>query len=115
MKVAITGGTGFVGGHLARSLAGQGHVVVLIARGLDYTIFKAGMIYGRGDHMLDHLSHIFYTLPIFAMVGYKVQSAAPLAIADFVRMMEAALLEGRLSGQTVAVVGPERLTLEQAV
>ena len=31
--------------------------------GLDYTVFKCGVIYGRGDHMLDHLSHAFYTFP----------------------------------------------------
>jgi NADH dehydrogenase len=35
MKIAITGGTGFVGRHLARALAGQGHELVLIARGFD--------------------------------------------------------------------------------
>ncbi len=35
MKIAITGGTGFVGGHLARALVREGHEVVLIARGLD--------------------------------------------------------------------------------
>jgi len=35
MRIAITGGTGFVGGHLARLLAIDGHHVVLIARGLD--------------------------------------------------------------------------------
>ena len=35
MKIAITGGTGFVGGHLARSLVRKGHRVVLIARGCD--------------------------------------------------------------------------------
>ena len=32
MKIAITGGTGFVGGHLARALTADGHEVVLIAR-----------------------------------------------------------------------------------
>jgi len=37
--------------------------------GLDYTIFKCGVIYGKGDHMLDHLSHAFYTFPMFAFVG----------------------------------------------
>jgi nucleoside-diphosphate-sugar epimerase len=36
MKIAITGGTGFVGGHLARSLAEEGHTVILIARGADH-------------------------------------------------------------------------------
>jgi NADH dehydrogenase len=221
MNVAITGGTGFVGGHLAESLVGKGHNVVLIARGLDqhnqqlrnrngvqfkaigtsdedalfeafkgceavahcaginrelqpndyerihvqatrnvvnaakragvkrvvstsfyrarpncgspyheskfaaeeivrnsgldYTVMKAGMIYGMGDHMLDHLSHVFHTLPLFALVGFKEQYAAPLAIDDAVRIMEAALVEGRLTQQTIAVLGPERMTLEEAV
>ena len=35
MKIAITGGTGFVGGHLARALVKDGHQVVLVARGVD--------------------------------------------------------------------------------
>jgi uncharacterized protein YbjT (DUF2867 family) len=34
MKVAITGGTGFVGQHLAQALVDDGHDVVPIARGL---------------------------------------------------------------------------------
>jgi nucleoside-diphosphate-sugar epimerase len=83
--------------------------------GLDYTVLKAGMIYGRGDHMLDHLSHVFYTLPIFALVGFKKQYAAPLAIEDFINILDDVLLEGKLSKQTVPVIGPERITLEEAV
>ena len=35
MRIAITGGTGFVGSHLARALVSGGHEVVLIARGRD--------------------------------------------------------------------------------
>lgn len=35
MRIAITGRTGFVGRHLARTLVSSGHEVVLIARGLD--------------------------------------------------------------------------------
>jgi NADH dehydrogenase len=221
MKVAITGGTGFVGAHLARRLAAQGHDVVLISRGvdrrddsirqlprstsasiglddvgklteafagceavahcaginreigrqtyarvhvegtrnvvraaeaagvrrlalvsflrarpgcgsayheskfeaeeivresaLDWTVLKCGVIYGRGDHMLDHLSHAFHTFPVFGLVGFREQLIRPTAVADVVRVLEGALVEGRLSRQTVAVVGPEEMTLTQAV
>jgi NADH dehydrogenase len=83
--------------------------------GLDYTVIKAGMVYGKGDHMLDHLSHIFYTLPFFALVGFQRQHASPLAIEDLIRILEAALLESRLSQKTVAVLGPDKLTFEECV
>jgi nucleoside-diphosphate-sugar epimerase len=33
MRIAITGGAGFVGGHLARRLVELGHEGVLVARG----------------------------------------------------------------------------------
>src|SRR5438067_13033647 len=35
MRIAITGGTGFVGRHLTRTLLAQGHSVTLLARGAD--------------------------------------------------------------------------------
>lgn len=221
MRIAITGGTGFVGGHLARALVDQGHEVILIARGLDrrdesihllsgarlvqagvddereleealqacdavahcaginrqignqtyervhvkgteavvaaarhagvkkilllsflrarpacrsgyheskwaaeetvrasgldYTVLKAGVIYGSGDHMLDHLSHAFWTFPVFALVGLWDKPVRPVAIQDVLRVAAASLVEGRLSGQTVAVLGPEELLLGEAV
>jgi len=221
MKIAITGGTGFVGGHLARALVDGGHAVVLVARGvdrrdetiralrnttlaaigtsdeqklarafagcdavahcaginreigeqtyrrvhvegtqrvvnaakeagakkiallsflrarpdcgsgyheskwaaeeivrgsgLDYTILKAGVIYGKGDHMLDHLSHAFHTFPVFALVGFEDKPIRPTAVEDIVHILEASLLQGRLARQTVAVVGPEEMSLSEAV
>ncbi len=83
--------------------------------GLDYTIFKPGVIYGRGDHMLDHLSHAFHTFPIFALVGLREQLVRPLAVADFVRIMRASLLEGQLARETVHLTGPEEMALGTAV
>lgn len=50
MRVAITGGTGFVGRHLARGLVARGHQAVLVARGKDvpdesiYTLSKASFV-----------------------------------------------------------------------
>ncbi len=221
MKIAITGGTGFVGRHLARALTLRGHQVVLIARGLDardteirdlpnatfaaigtssqhelarafaecdavahcaginrelgeqtydrvhvegtrnviaaareagvtkvlllsfvrarpdcgspyheskwaaeeivrnsgldYTIFKAGMIYGRGDHMLDHLSHSLHSLPFFATVGIVEKPIRPIAVEDVAHILCAALTEDRLSRQTVAIIGPQQMVLSRAV
>jgi NADH dehydrogenase len=220
MRIAITGGTGFVGRHLARRLTSQGHQVVLLARGfdrrdpgifqlpgatffasglgsveelerafagcdavahcaginreigrqtyrkvhveatahvivaahragvrkivllsflrarpgcgsayheskwgaeeivrrsgLDYTIVKAGMIYGRGDHMLDHLSHAFHTFPVLPTVGMKQLPIRPLAIDDLLPVLEAALVEDRLSRRTVPITGAEELLLSDA-
>ncbi len=221
MRVAITGGTGFVGGHLARALLAEGHEVVLISRGvdrrdegvrhaagarfiaassadedrlaaafegcagvahcaginrqigrqtyarvhvagtaavvaaarragvrkvvlmsflrarpdcrsayheskwaaeelvrssgLDYTVLKASVVYGRGDHLLEHLTRAFYTFPVFPLVGLRPRTMRPTAVHDLVRVMCAALVDGRLSRQTVAVVGPEELPDREAV
>lgn len=204
MRIAITGGTGFVGSHLATRLRSEGHEVVAIGRriatiddvealarafegcdavahcaginreigeqtyarvhtagtravaeaaqragvrkivfmsflrarpdcgspyheskwaseelvrgsGLDYTVVKAGMTYGRGDHMLDHLSHALHTFPIFLTVGFREKPVRPLAIEDLVEILRAALVDGRLSRQTVAVTGAEEMMLSDAV
>jgi nucleoside-diphosphate-sugar epimerase len=204
MRIAITGGTGFVGSHLATRLRSEGHEVIPIGRaiaaiddaealtrafagcdavahcaginreigtqtyqrvhvdgtravveaaqragvrkllfmsflrarpdcgspyheskwaseqlvrnsGLDYTVVKAGMTYGRGDHMLDHLSHALHTFPIFLTVGFHEKPVRPLAIEDLVEVLRAALIDGRLSRQTVAITGAEEMTLSEAV
>ena len=221
IRVAVTGGTGFVGGHLATRLSQQGHQVVLVARGVDqrpwarhvlrlpnatlvpvgigdaeglarafagcqavahcaginrqlgpqtyqavhvqgtanvvraaeqagvrrlallsflrarpdcgsayhqskwaaeelvrasnleWTVLKPGMIYGRGDHMLDHLSHALHTFPVFVRLGSG--RVRPLAVQDVVRVLDAALIDGRLPRMTVALVGPTELALQDAV
>ena len=88
---------------------------IVRASELDYTIFRAGVVYGRGDHMLDHLSHALYTFPVFAMVGLKEKTVRPLAVEDLVEVMRVALVNKRLSRQTIAITGPEEFHLSEAV
>ncbi len=84
--------------------------------GMTWTVLKAGVIHGRGDHMLDHLSHAFHTFPVFGLVGMRDQPVRPVAVDDVARLLEAAALgDPRLADRTIAVLGPEQLTLEQAV
>lgn len=88
---------------------------IVRASGLDYTVIKAGMIYGKGDHMLDHLSHTLHTLPLFAKVGMREKPIRPVAVEDMTEILVAALTGGRLSRETVAVTGPQEMLLSDAV
>ena len=82
--------------------------------GLDYTVLKAGVIFGRGDQMLDQLTHASHTFPVFATSGLKEKSIRPLAIEDLVHVIRAALIDRRMKRQTVAVLGPEEIYLSEA-
>lgn len=75
--------------------------------GLNYAIFKAGVIYGRGDHMLDHLSHALYTFPIFGLVGRKERQIRPVAVEDLVTVIIASFGDARLANETLGITGPE--------
>lgn len=82
--------------------------------GLDFTVLKAGMIYGRGDHLVDHISHAVQTLPLFATVGFRERPIRPVPVEDMVDVLVAAV-QGRLPRSTFAVTGAEELLLSDAV
>ena len=89
---------------------------IVRSSGIPYTVLKPGVIYGRGDHMLDHLSRAFRTFPVFLLVGFSSRRLiAPVAVADVARILAAATRDEGLVGLTVPVLGPEQLTLSAAV
>ncbi|WP_053351320.1 NAD-dependent epimerase/dehydratase family protein [Leucobacter musarum] len=84
------------------------------ASGLEYTILKAGMIYGPGDHLVDHVSRSVRTLPVFTTVGLRERTVRPVPVADMVDVLLAAL-EGRIAEPTITVRGVDELRFSQAV
>lgn len=82
--------------------------------GLEHTILKSGMIYGRGDHMVDHVSRAVATWPVFGLVGVRGRTVRPVPIDDELDVLVAAL-EGRIPDPTIAVMGAEELPLGDAV
>jgi len=86
-----------------------------IVRGskLEWTVLKPGMIFGRGDHMLDHLTRALCTFPMFVSMGRR--RVRPVAVTDVVNILIAALIDGRLARKTTPVTGPTELVFDDAV
>jgi NADH dehydrogenase len=70
------------------------------------------MMFGRGDHMLDHLSHALHTFPFFLGIGPR--RVRPLAVDDLVKVLIASLVDGCLPRKTVGLVGPTELGFDDA-
>jgi uncharacterized protein YbjT (DUF2867 family) len=80
--------------------------------GLEWMVLKPGMMFGRGDHMLDHLSRALRTFPLYLGVGLR--RVRPLAVEDAARILSAALVDGRLVGATVPAMGPTLIGFDDA-
>jgi len=80
---------------------------------LEWTVLKPGMIFGRGDHLLDHLTRALCTFPVFISMGRR--RVRPLAVGDAVNILRAALIEGRLARKTTPITGPTELEFDDAV
>ncbi|UYO97401.1 NAD(P)H-binding protein [Microbacterium sp. M28] len=84
------------------------------ASGIEHTIVKSGMIYGAGDHMVDHVTKAVRTLPVFGTVGFRERTARPVPVEDAVDVLIAAL-EGRIPDPTIALMGVDEITLGEAL
>ena len=92
----------------------QGEEIVRASK-LNYTILKAGLVYGQGDHLINNLSSLFKRMPIFATVGLREKSVRLLSVEDLVDVIRTCLLDhARFARQTVAVTGPEEFPFSRA-
>ena len=83
--------------------------------GLDYTILKAGVLYGEGDQFTTNLRNTLKRIPLFGYVGFQRRTARPVSIADLCQLIVASLDDSRLSRKTVPVLGPEEIDIQEVV
>src|SRR6266508_589662 len=72
----------------------QGEEIVRSSK-LNFTILKAGLVYGQGDHLLNNLSNLFRKMPIFAAIGLREKTVRLVAVEDLVEVIRASLDENR--------------------
>lgn len=87
---------------------------IIRSSGIPHTILKSGMIYGPGDHMVDHVTKAVRTIPFFWTVGYRERTARPVPLDDAVDVLLAAI-DGRIPEPTIAVMGADEVTLGEAI
>ncbi|HEV2414049.1 MAG TPA: NAD(P)H-binding protein [Candidatus Dormibacteraeota bacterium] len=80
---------------------------IVRASRLEWTVTKPGMMFGRGDHLVDHLSRAMRTFPVYVGVGKR--RVRPLAVEDLSRVLMSALVDQSLTRKTVALMGPTQI------
>jgi NADH dehydrogenase len=84
--------------------------------GLDYTVFRSAVLYGKRDAfttrlvMLAKMSPLLLPIPDAGMARFQ-----PLWIDDLARCIAATVERDELIGRTVPLGGPEHFTLEQMI
>ena len=83
--------------------------------GLEFTILKPGVIYGRGDDMITHLVKMIRFVPVFPVVGKGDSILQPVNGLDVAKAVAAGLEREDSIGKTYDVVGPEPMALREVV
>jgi NADH dehydrogenase len=83
--------------------------------GLDWRVFKPGIIFGEGGHVLKNLARAFGFFPVFALVGLRPRMIRPVAGSDMVELLVRAAVEDGFKGRTIAVVGEEAMTMREFI
>jgi NADH dehydrogenase len=83
--------------------------------GLDFTILRPGVIYGRGDDMITHLVKMIRFCPLFPVVGKGDSFLQPVSGEEVARVVAAALERDVSIRKSYDVVGPQTMMLRDVV
>lgn len=91
--------------------AGERHV---IDSGLDWTLFRPSVVFGRGDSFLTLFARLNRQLPLIPLAG-AATLFQPVWVGDVAHALTASLQLPQTAGRAFDLAGPARYTLQQLV
>ena len=83
--------------------------------GLDWTIFRPSIVYGKGDGFVNLFARMSRFSPALPLIGGGRTKFQPVAVENVARCFVAALTEPRAVRETFDLTGNETLTLTEIV
>ena len=87
---------------------------LVMASGLDWTIFRPSVIFGRGDSFLTMFAKLVALLPVVVLAAPKARFQ-PVWIGDVAHCFAQSLRDDRTIGQRYDLAGPNVYTLRELV
>lgn len=84
------------------------------ASGLDWTIFRPSVIFGRGDGLFNRFAMLLKLAPVMPLARAEARFA-PVFVGDVCAAFERALADRATIGQTYELGGPDIVTLREVV
>jgi uncharacterized protein YbjT (DUF2867 family) len=84
------------------------------ASGLDYTIFRPSVIFGRGDNFLNTFAGLIAVAPVIPLAGANAKFQ-PIWVEDVARVFVASLTLPDTVGKSYNLCGPKIYTLRELV
>ena len=78
--------------------------------GLDYTILRPSVIFGRGDEFLTALAGLVRLGPVVPVIGPGKNRMQPIAVEDTARCIAASVGNSLVKGRVIDLAGPDRLS-----
>ncbi|MBP1728867.1 MAG: NAD-dependent epimerase/dehydratase [Deltaproteobacteria bacterium] len=83
---------------------------LVVASGLDYTIFRPSLIFGPEDAFVNMLAGFIRSFSIVPVIGDGKYRLQPIAADDVARCFALALEKAETVGKAYTICGPDRLT-----
>lgn len=87
---------------------------VVMDSGLDWTLLRPSVVFGRGDRFLTLFAALCRQLPVVPLAGASTLFQ-PVWVGDVAHAIDHALQDPACTGRTLELAGPKRYTLQQLV